>query len=169
LSWRMPRVGEYATTYAFPNHAITNTADRQQLLFRPDLYSGRIEAVADFRDRVMVPYPYLQVGFRIHGGASGGPVVGAHGAVIGVNCTENIPTGPAFAAQMRCLAGAFLEEPPCEDEAASPRISFQELVSSGALNVSGYSDTASNQMGHTVKLDLPVTALEPEIILGFAI
>src|SRR3989442_1486139 len=73
LSWAMPPVGASAATYAFPNHSIEHTASGQVFRFRPDLYIGNILELGDFRDQLLVPYPYMHVGFCIHGGASGWP------------------------------------------------------------------------------------------------
>lgn len=74
LAWSVPSVGTAADTYVFPAHAITQTDDGQTISFRPKLYPGAVQDVRDFRDRVMMPFPYLQVDFRIHGAASGSPI-----------------------------------------------------------------------------------------------
>jgi hypothetical protein len=131
LSWAVPPKGTPVSTYAFPNHAIAG----QCIHFRPDMYDGYIQETGDFRDRVRVPYPYLQVDFRIHRGASGGPII-ADGRVIGINCTEwpcNIdhPPGPGFGAQSKCLADAYLNDVLLSGESAPRRVTLDEMIKVG--------------------------------------
>ena len=169
LSWAVPLVGTNAATYAFPNHAVRQTETGQTILFRPDTYIGDIQEVRDFRDRVMVPYPYMQVGFRIHGAASGGPILGPERAVIGVNCTENMPDGPGFGAQIRCLQDAFLDNGRLCGEAQPRRVTFAELVSAGVVTARDYlPNTILPQPGRLVQLDIPITARGPSLELGMA-
>lgn len=167
LSWTAPATGTSVATYAFPNHA----NDGHQIYFRPDAYQGRVQEVGDFRDRVCVPYPYLQVDFRIHGGASGGPILSG-GRVVGINCTEwpsNIdhPPGPGFGAQTKCFADAFLDDVLMIGEDRPRRATFDELVRSGALNVEDYTpgDRSTSSRGTLVRLDMPATAPRPEILI----
>jgi hypothetical protein len=157
VSWSVPPNGARASTYAFPSH-ITDGAN---ILFRPDAYGGCIQEAGDFRDRVRVPYPYLQVDFRIHGGASGGPIL---------SCAEwpaNIdhPPGPGFGAQSRCLGDAFLDAVLFSGEAEPRRATFEDLARAGAINVVDYRpkdrDHALN--GIVVRLDMPIAAPSPKI------
>jgi hypothetical protein len=165
LSWVTPTVGTKAGTYAFPNHAIRQVGERQMFVFRPDAYLGYIQEVADFRDRVMVSYPYIRADFRIHGGASGGPIFGSEGAVIGINCTELKPEGPGFGAQIRCLQDAFIDDAVLLGKQVSRRVMFTELVSAGVVDVVGFTMAAiDSQPGRLVRLDfVPITARGPDI------
>jgi hypothetical protein len=171
LSWAVPPNGAMAATYAFPNHAVDD--DGHRIRFAPHAYGGRIREAGEFRDRVMAPFPYLQVDFRIHGAASGGPILsGTH--VVGINCTEypmNIdhPPGPGFGVQSRCLADAFLDDVVLPDETAPRRVPFDELVRAGCINVACYTPRNPEQpvRGMLVRLDMPPTAKPPAIELEF--
>jgi hypothetical protein len=106
-----------------------------------------------------VPYPYMHVDFRIHHAASGGPVVGADGSVIGVNCRYMDPAGPGVVAQMRCLQGAYIDYIILKGETVPQRVTFSELLNAGVVSVRGYSpDTAIQQPGRTVRLEVPIGA-----------
>src|SRR5919198_813423 len=74
LSWQAPEIGAMAATYAFPNHSVEETPTDQIFHFAPDLYPGPVLEIGEFRDHVLVPYPYMNVGCHIHAAASGGPV-----------------------------------------------------------------------------------------------
>lgn len=165
LSWATLSAGTRVGTYAFPNHVIQQVENRQTIVFRPDTYLGHIQEVADFRDRVMVPYPYLHVDFRIHGGASGGPIFGSHGAVIGINCTELTPEGPGFGAQIRCLQDSFIDDAILSGEQDPRQVTFTELVSTGVVAVADFTTAAiAPQPGMLVRLDaVPITACGPSI------
>jgi len=167
LSWSVPPNGTPAATYAFPNHTVVD--DGRRIRFSPHAYGGRVNGSGDFPDNVMIPYPYLQVDFRIHGAASGGPVLsGRH--VVGINCTEwpaNIdhPPGPGFGAQSRCLGGAFLDDVVLPGETTPRRVTFEELVRAGCINVVDYTPRNPDEplRGNLVRLDMPIWAPPPAI------
>jgi hypothetical protein len=173
LSWQVPPNGTVAATYAFPNHMVTENGRR--ILFSPDAYIGRIQASGEFRDRVMVPFPYLQVDFRIHGAASGGPIlVGSH--AVGINCTEysqNVdhPPGPGFGVQSRCLAEAFLDDVVLPGEGIPRRVTFDELVRAGCINVAGYTPRNHNEPAHgmVVRFEMPVSAVPPAVEIAIQV
>lgn len=171
LAWSVPSIGTAVATYAFPAHAITQTGDDSQTIsFHPDLYPGIVQDVGDFRDRVMIPFPYLQVDFRIHGAASGGPIAAIEGAVIGVNCTENAPDGPGFGTQIRCLQDAFIEDALLFGETVRRRITFTELVSAGVVTAIDFVARAiPHQSGHVVRLSVSITAPGPRLQLLMAL
>ena len=169
LSWSIPFVGENAATYAFPTHAVTSAGEGQMISFRPELYPGTIQGVCDFRDRVMIPFPYMQVDFRIHGAASGGPIISAGGGVIGVNCTENAPDGPGFGVQIRCLQDAFIDDSVLFGETVPRRITFAELVSAGVVTARHFvAGTIPCCVGHVVSFDAPIAARGPHLELIMA-
>jgi len=170
LSWRVPAVGSPAATFAFPNHAVSD--DGHRIRFAPDVYAGFVQGSGKFRDRVMLTFPYLQADFRIHGGASGGPILsGRH--VVGINCTESPvnldhPPGPAFGAQCRCLADAFLDDVLLPTEGTPLRVTFDELVCAGSIAVPDYKPqgNAADRGGALVRFDQPPTASLPAIEIG---
>jgi hypothetical protein len=153
LSWKPPVVGQVANTYAFPNHSIRQELGTQRIRFKPALYSGTIAEVGEWRDRVLVPYPFMQASFRIHGAASGGPVAAAS-VVVGVNCRFMEPDGPGIAAQTRNLQDAFIDDAVLLGEPTARRVTFAELVAAGVVNVSNYADsTVPKQKGRIVRFD----------------
>lgn len=167
ICWSVPQQGLPAATYAFPNHLVLD--DGHRFRFSPHLYNGHIQETGNFLDRVMVPYPYLQVDFRIHGTASGGPIV-VGGDVVGINCTElsnNIdhPPGPGFGALCRCLADAFLDNAVLRGESSPRRVTFDELVRAGWVHVSHYQprDRDEPLRGTLIRLDMPASAPRPAI------
>jgi hypothetical protein len=165
LLWTPPPIGTAVGTNAFPNHVIERAADRQLIRWHPDFYFGVIQGAGDYRDNVMVPYPYFYADYRIHGGSSGGPVFLQGSGVYGVNCTELKPHGPGFGAQVRCLQDAFIEENLSSDEQAPRRVTFAELVSGGVLTVTGFTPgSIAPQPGRLVRFDtiLP-TARGPDM------
>jgi len=140
LSWRVPNIGAVAATYAFPNSAVS--ADGRRIRLSPNAYMGRVQAFGDHRDRVMLPFPFIQVDFRIHGAASGGPTLSG-GDVIGINCTEypeNVdhPPGPGFCAQARCLSDAFFDDFVLPNETSPRLVTFDECVRTGVVKVRDY-------------------------------
>lgn len=164
LSWEPLTVGQPAATYAFPNHSIDQTEACQTFHFQPDLYRGSVLGIGEFRDSVLVPYPYVYVSSRIHGAASGGPLVSGN-SVVGINCVYLEPEGPGVAAQVRNLEGSFIDDAVLSGESVSRRIHFPELVAAGAIKVLGYDNNpAANQTGHIVRLDtIPPSARGPAL------
>jgi hypothetical protein len=167
LSWSVPRTDSIASTYAFPDHLLTD--EGSHILFSPSLYGGRILSAGEFRDHVMIPFPYLEVDFRIHGAASGGPIL-CDGRVVGINCTEwpeNIdhPPGPGFGAQSRCLGSAFLDDIVLPTENLPRRVTFYELVEAGCINVENYEPAHLEEpfLGSIVRFTLPHSATPPRV------
>ncbi len=157
LSWEAPSIGAGIATYAFPRHNIS--ADGS-FIFQPELYPGAVLATGNYRDRVMIPFPYIEVDCRIHGAASGGPIVANAARVVGVNCTEwpiNIdhPPGPGFGVQIQCLSEAFIGGATLAGEKVPRRVTFDELVRAGSIDISGYvaRGPAEPSSGFLVRLD----------------
>jgi hypothetical protein len=146
LSSIPPPINAPVSTYAFPNHVVIE--DGHRIKFAPHAYSGHVQAVGELRDTVRMPFPYLQVDLRIHGAASGGPILwGGH--VVGINCSEynNIdhPPGPAFGTQSCCLADAFLDDIVLPTESSPRRVTFDELVRAGCINVVGHATNGNRR------------------------
>ena len=166
LSWAAPPIGSPAATYAFPRHALSE--DGAKISFHPDLFPGSILGSGDFRDRTMVPHPFLEFDCRVHGAASGGPLVVAD-RVVGTNSTEldkNIdhPPGPAYGAQIRCLGSAYIEDAALLGEDGTRRLTFDELVRAGCVDVANYVGRDNEALsGRIVRPDLPVNAPHPEV------
>jgi hypothetical protein len=165
LSWEMPALGAPVATYAFPNHSIGHTATGQLFRFSPDLYPGGVLEIGDFRDQLLVPYPYMHVGFQIHGAASGGPVGSNTAGVVGINCRFMDPSGPGVVAQIRCLQDAFLDDLILLGETAPRRVTFTDLVRAGAVTARHHvANAVPTQSGHLVRLDtVPIAARGPTL------
>lgn len=169
LSWEEPADRSLVHTYAFPNHLVVDEGRR--IRFAPHAYSGRVLSTGEFRDRVMLPFPYIEVDFRIHGAASGGPIIcGSY--IVGINCTElrenlDHPPGPGFGVQSRCLADAFLDNVVLPTESSPRRVTFNELVCAGVINVQGHSPPSETapEKGQLVDLTMAPTVPLPRIEL----
>jgi hypothetical protein len=167
LSLTPPDIGIQVATYAFPNHAVLEDGRRFRLA--PHAFGGRVDDVGDRRDSVMVPFPFIQVSTRIHGAASGGPVIaGSH--VVGINCTEYVadvdhPAGPGFGAQSRCLTDAFLDDVVLPGESVSRRVTFHDLARAGCLSIADHAGaTATGEpCGRLVFPHMPPTAARPAL------
>lgn len=169
LSFGVPAGRSLVHTYAFPNHIVIDEGRR--IRFAPHAYSGRVLSSGAFRDRVMVPFPYIEVDFRIHGAASGGPIISGK-YVSGVNCTEwpenlDHPPGPGFGAQSLCLRDAFLDNVALPSEFSPRRVTFDDLVRADVLNVENYSSRAegASLRGQLIDLTMPATIPYPRIEL----
>ena len=165
LSWAILPLGTPAATYAFPNHSVEQTADGQLFRFSPDLYSGNVLEVGDYRDALLAPYPYLHVGFHIHKAASGGPVDSNGVGVVGVNCRFMEPDGPGVVAQIRCLQDSFIDNVVLLGETLERRVTFTELVQAGAVVARYYTPNGvPTQAGRVVRLDAaPITIVGPRL------
>ena len=170
LSFVTPPNRARVVTYAFPNHVTAD--DGTSISFQPDAYDGVVEESGDFRDRVNLPFPYLQVSARIHGGASGGPIIES-GRVVGINCSElsqNVDhsPGPGFGAQSRCLADAFLDGLVLPGETIPRRVTFSEMVRARIVNADqSNQSTSSAPGGRLVYPHMPPTAPLPRIFTAF--
>jgi hypothetical protein len=169
LSCEVPANQSLVHTYAFPNHVVVD--DGQRIRFAPHAYSGRVLGSGEFRDRVMVPFPYIEVNFRIHGAASGGPIISGSN-VVGINCTEwpenlDHPPGPGYGAQSCCLTSAYLDNIVLPNERVPRRVTFDELVRAGALNVARYSPPTDAGLlrGQLIDLTMPASTPYPRIEL----
>lgn len=92
LTPRDPDVGERIATYAYPD-TVTEPADNKTAFhFNPHFYDGSVvEHFPERRDSALLTWPCFQTDMHIHGGASGGPVFDASGAVFGVNTASMEP------------------------------------------------------------------------------
>jgi len=87
LSTTPPPIGEVVATYAYPKTTILHGTP-QQVHLEPTFFEGRlVESFPDGRDRILLPGACFRTSMVIHGGASGGPVVGQNGRAFAVNST----------------------------------------------------------------------------------
>lgn len=82
-----PSIGSSVCTYAYPKTHV-QPGNPQVVQFEPGFFEGLlVEHHPQGRDRVVLPGPCFRTTMVIHGGASGGPVVGPNGTVFAVNST----------------------------------------------------------------------------------
>ena len=82
-----PSVGSPVCTYAYPKTDV-QPGTPQVVRFEPGFFDGLLlEHYPYGRDKVVLPGPCFRTTMVIHGGASGGPVVGPNGTVFAVNST----------------------------------------------------------------------------------
>jgi hypothetical protein len=87
LAKEPPAIGSIVCTYAYPK-TIIEPGKPQVVRFEPGFFDGNlIEHLPQGRDRVILPGPCFRTSMVIHGGASGGPVLGPNGTVFAVNST----------------------------------------------------------------------------------
>ena len=87
LSTAPPPIGEVVATYAYPKTSILHGIP-QQVHLEPTFFKGRlVESFPNGRDRTLLPGACFRTSLVIHGGASGGPVVGQNGRAFAVNST----------------------------------------------------------------------------------
>jgi hypothetical protein len=158
LSWGVPKTSSVAATYAFPNSAVS--ADGRRICLAPDTYMGRVLSSGNFRDSVLMPFPFIEVDCRIHGAASGGPLLSGDRSphVVGVNCTEYVAVeaelaGPAFCVQSRCLADAYFDNFVLPGERRPRPVTFDEMVTAGIVNIEDYvpNDSCRPRQGRIVR------------------
>lgn len=87
LAARPPQVGSVVCTYAYPKTDI-QPGKPQIVRFAPGFFEGSLlESHPNGRDKVVLPGPCFRTSMVIHGGSSGGPVVGPNGTVFAINST----------------------------------------------------------------------------------
>lgn len=135
LTTEHPQVGKPVATYAYPKTVFSG--DRpQRLHFYPAYFEGRIEAYfATGRDRVLMPAPCFQTSMHVHGGASGGPVVGSDGAAFGINSTGYDGTNCSFASCITNILTLRIPGVTTPRNTSGRGVSVQELAEEGFVIV----------------------------------
>jgi len=87
LAVEPPILGSRVCTYAYPKTDI-QAGRPQTVRFEPAFFDGQLlEHHPNGRDKVVLPGPCFRTTMVVHGGASGGPVVGPDGTVFAINST----------------------------------------------------------------------------------
>jgi len=82
-----PAIGSAVSTYAYPKTTVER-GKPQVIRFEPGFFDGSLLEHLPFgRDKVILPGPCYRTSIVIHGGASGGPVIGPSGRVFAINST----------------------------------------------------------------------------------
>ena len=84
LTTSSPRIGETVVTYAYPKTRVEQIGSKQVLNLKPAFYDGKLEEYLP-NGEGLLKGPCYRTNIFIHGGASGGPVVGKFGRVFAIN------------------------------------------------------------------------------------
>jgi hypothetical protein len=136
LSSKHPRIFDVIYTYAYPGTKVIY-GDKQEVQVSPKFYAG---TVTDYfptgRDRVLLPHPCYQTSIVLHGAASGGPVFGPGGTVIGVNSTGyegNLDI--SFISRIEDIMDLKLRDVIMPDESEPRNVPISELVSINHVSI----------------------------------
>jgi len=138
LSHNKPNLQEEVVTFAYPDFTHKRDGNKQELRFSPNFYSGTIEEYyPESRDAVLMPWPCYRTNMHIHGGASGGPVVGQSGKVFGVNCCSMEPdTDISYVIPIDdILENGYLDDMDFKPDGPSGRVYIKEMVGCGIISV----------------------------------
>lgn len=128
-------VGTKTSSYAFPL-TTTEPGSPQSIYFEPGFYTGVVEEHYDFgRDKVLLPGPCYQTSMVIHGGASGGPVVGPNGSVFAINSTGFGDESLSF---VSCISGIYdltLHGVAVQNGANANSTTVREMIAAGVIGV----------------------------------
>ncbi len=136
LTLAPPKIGSEIFTYAYPLTEV-RPGSPQEIHFAPRFFQGTLVAHhPNGRDRVMLPGPCFQTSMAVHGGASGGPVLGPDGKVFAVNSTGYENEAMSF---VSCISAIFDVEFPSvklPTEAEARPVSIRELTKLGYISAS---------------------------------
>jgi len=138
LTLNKPELQEEVVTFAYPDFTLKHDGYIQELSFSPNFYEGIIEENhSEGRDAVVLPWPCYRTSMHIHGGASGGPVVGQSGKVFGVNCCSMEPdTDISYVIPIDdILENGVLDDIDFKPDGPSGRVHIKELVERGIISV----------------------------------
>ena len=113
LTTRLPKIGEALTLTGFRASSIEGVKDRTFIARGNVLVSvGKVTAqYPQGRDRIMLPWPTLEVDCPAWGGMSGGPVFDSNGYVVGLVCSSmSDHTGAGSPAYVSLLWPALTHE-----------------------------------------------------------
>jgi hypothetical protein len=137
LTVKQPKLGDPIATYAYPKTVFAGDRS-QQMHFYPAYYEGRVEEYfASGRDRVLMPAPCFQTSMHVHGGASGGPVVGPDGAVFGINSTGYDGTDCSFVSSVTDILSLRIPGVITPRDTSGRGVSVQELAEEGFVILRG--------------------------------
>ena len=89
LTAERPALGTTVATYAYAKTQIMLQGGKTTIDLWPRFYDGKIiDYFPNGRDRAMLNWPVWETSIEIHGGASGGPVVGEHGRIFAINTSS---------------------------------------------------------------------------------
>lgn len=134
LSNSKPTIGTPIHTFAYPKAKII-PGTPQKAYFSERYFEGMIEGhFPEGRDKTLLPGPCFQTSMSIHGGASGGPVFGPHGFVIGINSTGYDDSNLSFVSCISSLLDLRLANLKLAGETTGRYVSVAELIPLGFVS-----------------------------------
>lgn len=114
MTTRTPMVGEHLTIAGFRFEEGLTAGERDASPGRLIAASGEVVAVHNGRDRLLLPFPAIEIACGSHGAMSGGAVLDADGLLLGVisrgwDTDDN--AGPTYAAWIPAALGMKVDVP----------------------------------------------------------
>jgi Trypsin-like peptidase domain len=131
LAAQPPPLNAPVFTYAYPKSTVL--AGRLQAVhFNPGYFEGSLmEHFPHGRDNVLLPGPCFRNSMVIHGGASGGPVIGPSGAVFAVNSTGLEGESVSFVSCVSAALDLAITEVRLPGDATPRTTTLRELIDRG--------------------------------------
>ena len=136
MTTKVPKVGDYVATWAFPKSVSTFTEKETSVSIGPKLYEGEIkEEHRDGRDSVMLPGPCYETNLGVEKGASGGPVFDENGRVFAILSTGFEGTDTAFISHVQSMGGLPIARMKGADGEIRENTTVGELIKRGEIHV----------------------------------
>lgn len=135
LTAERPPLGTQVVTYAFGKSRKEMDGTKTKLMFGPRFSDGiLIDYFPNGRDRSMIPWPVYETSVVIHGGASGGPVVGENGTVFAIN-TSGIDGQPdvSYVTPIDFILDAEIENVVLPPNPAPRTVQLRDLARRGSV------------------------------------
>jgi hypothetical protein len=131
LATAPPSLGSPVCTYAYPKTTVVG-GKPQTIHFEPAYFDGTLlEHFPQGRDRVVLPGPCFRTSMVIHGGASGGPVIGQNGAVFAINSTGFKDDEVSYVSCVSAALDLAIPEVKLPGDASPRSTTLRELVERG--------------------------------------
>jgi len=126
-----PSLGSEVCTYAYPRTTV-ETGKPQVVRFEPGYFDGSLlEHFPLGRDKVILPGPCFRTSMVIHGGASGGPVIGPNGTVFAVNSTGVEDNDISYVSCISAALDLAIPEVRLPGDSSPRTITLRELTDRG--------------------------------------
>lgn len=133
LTSRVPEVGKPILTYAYPETEIRK-GERQEIHFNARFVDGYVkEWLESGRDRVLLPGSCCRTSMVIHGGCSGGPVVGPDGMLFAVNSSSIGEERVSYVSWVESIKDISLDQVQLEAGSEPEAVTVGELARKGQI------------------------------------
>jgi hypothetical protein len=136
LTTSPPARGETVATYAYPKSKIKEESFPQVLNIENAFFDGKIvEFFPNGRDQSMLPGQCYETSMVLHGGTSGGPVVGKSGNVFGVNSTGFDGHNISYVSRINEVLGLPLPHLKLPDKQEISSSCISDLANAGWIDI----------------------------------